>query len=186
MSTRPQPTHFTADDFVVWAGEQPRGRFELVGGEVVAMAPERAAHTRTKLDATLALRAAIVEKGLGCEALIDGMVVRIDDRTVYEPDGLVRYGPRTPDDALEVADPVIVVEVVSPSSRGIDTGAKLAGYFRLPSLRHYLVLDTEARAVVHHRRDEAGVIVTSLVTTGPLRLDPPGLDLSAVDFFISL
>jgi len=186
MTTQPKPTRFTAAAFIAWATEQPRGRFELSGGEIVAMAPERAAHTRTKLDAAIALRSAIAAGGLGCEALIDGMSVRIDEATVYEPDALVRCGPRTPDDAVEVSDPLIVVEVVSPSSRGIDTGAKLVGYFRLPSVRHYLVLDTEARVVIHHRRDDAGGIATTLLHDGSLNLDPPGLVVGIRDMFATL
>ncbi len=183
MTTQPSRARLSADAFIAWAAEQPRGRYELACGEIVAMAPERAAHTRAKLEAAIALRAAIARQGLGCEALIDGMSVRIDQATVYEPDALVRCGPRTPDDALEISDPVIVVEVVSPSSRGIDTGAKLAGYFRLPSLRHYLVVDTEARVVVCHHRDDAGGLSTEVLHGGVLALDPPGLTLGIGDIF---
>jgi Uma2 family endonuclease len=175
MTTQPSRARLSADAFIAWAAEQPRGRYELAGGEIVAMAPERAAHTRAKLEAAIALRAAIARRGLDCEALIDGMSVRIDQATVYEPDALVRCGPRTPDDALEISDPVIAVEVVSPSSRGIDTGAKLAGYFRLPSLRHYLV--------VCHHRDDAGGLSTEILHGGVLALDPPGLSLEIGDVF---
>ena len=109
------------------------------------------------------------------------MVVRIDERTVYEPDALVRCGPRLPDDATEIADPVIVVEVISPSSRGIDSGAKLVGYFRIPSVRHYLVIDIEARAVVHHRRGDRGGIETRILREGRLELDPPRIGIALAD-----
>jgi Uma2 family endonuclease len=186
MTTQPKPTRFTADKFIAWAAEQPRGRFELAGGQVVAMAPECMAHTRAKFDAAIALRAAIAARGLGCEALIDGPTVRIDEATVYEPDALVRCGPRLPGDTVEAPDPVIVVEVVSPSSRGIDSGAKLMGYFRLPSVRHHLVLDAETRAVVHHRRDERGDIATAILRDRSLSLDPPGLVLQVKDLFATV
>ena len=105
---------------------------------------------------SLALREAIGARGLACEAFPDGMAVRVNDDTVYEPDALVRCGPALPGEAVEFDDPVVVVEVVSPSSRGIDRGAKLAGYFSLPSVRHYLILDTDKRLVIHHRRDDEG------------------------------
>ena len=183
MTEQPRRTEFTADAFLAWAAEQPRGRFELAGGEVVAMAPERVAHTRAKLEAVIALRAAIATSGLGCEAMTDGVSVRIDERTVYEPDALVRCGPRTPGDAMEVTDPIIVVEIVSPSSRGLDTGAKLAGYFKLPSVRHYLVVNTEARVVIHHHRDDTGAISVRILHDGPLSFDPPGLAIEIRDVF---
>lgn len=59
------------------------------------------------------------------------MSVCIGETTVYEPDTLVRCGQPVADDTIEISDPIIVVEVVSPSSQSIDTGAKLADYFRL-------------------------------------------------------
>ena len=77
------------------------------------------------------------------------MSVRVNDRTVYEPDALVRCGPPLPGHAIEIVDPIIVVEVVSPSSREVDRGVKLASYFSLPSVRHYLIVDTDNRVVIH-------------------------------------
>jgi Uma2 family endonuclease len=93
---------------------------------------------------------------------------------------LVRCGPLLNDDAVEVNDPIIVVEVVSPSSRKRDTGGKLEGYFRLPSVRHYLIVMTEPKAIIHHCRDEAGVIMTRIVREGAVRLDPPGIELTGL------
>ena len=89
----------TADEFIAWAMNQPSGRYELAAGEVVAMAPERAAHARAKGAVFRALGDVVAAKGLQCEALPDGMAVRIDDATVYEPDAAMRCGappPREP------------------------------------------------------------------------------------------
>jgi Uma2 family endonuclease len=130
-----------------------------------------------------ALVDAIARAGLGCEAFTDGMAVRIDVTTVYEPDALVRCGPRTPDDSVEVPDPIIVVEVVSRSSRAADNGVKLQDYFTLPSVRHYLVLDADGRTVTHHRRGEDGDISTHVLHAAGLVLDPPGLTIEVADLF---
>jgi Uma2 family endonuclease len=183
MTTQPLPSNFTADTFIVWALAQPQGSFELVGGEVIAMSPERAGHARAKLGIVSALASAISRAGLDCEAFTDGMTVRIDDSTVYEPDALVRCGPRVPDDAIEIPDPTIVVEVVSRSSRSTDSGAKLGDYFTLPSVRHYLVANADTGTITHHRRSEAGDISTRLLREGELVLDPPGLTLDVASLF---
>jgi Uma2 family endonuclease len=183
---QPKQTEFTADEFIAWALQQHAGRFELDNGTVVAMAPERASHATAKGNAFVALRAAIGARGLACQAFPDGMSVRIDDRTVYEPDALVRCGPPLAGAAIEANDPVVVVEVVSPSSRGIDRGAKLASYFRLPSLRHYLIVDTESRLVIHHRRGEDGRIEVGILRDGGLELDPPSLTIEVQDIFVGL
>jgi Uma2 family endonuclease len=183
---RPRHIEFTAEEFIAWAVKQPAGRFELDNGVVVAMAPERVSHTRAKGNAFIALHNAIGARGLPCEALPDGASIRVNDRTVYEPDALVRCGPPSPGDTVETNDPVIVVEVVSPSSRGIDRGVKLASYFSLPSVRHYLIVDTDKRVVIHHRRGDDGRIVVQILHDGPLTLDPPGLAIDVQDIFAGL
>jgi Uma2 family endonuclease len=171
----------TADEFIAWALEQPEGkRYELVAGEVVAMAPERAAHGRAKGRFYARLAEAISRAGLPCEAFPDGMTVRVDAETIYEPDVSVRCGPPLDDDAIEITDPLIVIEVVSPSSHRRDAGSKLEDYFRLPSVRHYLIVKTENKAIIHHRRDEGGNIATHIVRAGSIRLDPPGLDVTGL------
>jgi Uma2 family endonuclease len=68
-----------------------------------------------------------------------------------------------------------VVEVLSPSSRQKDTGGKLDDHFRLPSVRHYLIIKTTNRTVIHHRRDDAGELQTRILREGTLELQPPGL-----------
>jgi Uma2 family endonuclease len=177
----------TADEFLAWAATQPAGeRYELANGEVVAMAPERAGHARTKARVLRALEDALRTARVDCEAFPDGMAVRVDDSTVYEPDALVRCGGPLPDEAIELGDPVVVVEVLSPSTRARDSGAKLADYVRLRSLRHYLLVRTDTRVVIHHARTEEGRIETSIVSSGRLRLEPPGIEIPLEALFPSL
>ena len=180
--TLPKPLRMTAAEFLAWAMEQ-EGRFELASGEVVAMAPERAAHALAKLAVARALGDAVRGAGLPCQVFPDGMAVRVDDATVYEPDASVRCGEPLDGDAVEFSDPVVVVEVLSPSTRARDAGAKLADYFRLPSVRHYLILRTDTRTAIHHARGEDGAIATAIVTEGTLRLDPPGVAIALEDVF---
>ena len=138
------------------------------------------------VNAAIALRDAIRAGRLSCQVLPDGMSVKVDDRTVYEPDALVRCGPPLPGDLVEVSDPVAVVEVVSPSSRGIDKGVKLAGYSALPSVRHYLIVDIDMRVVIHHHRHDDGRIEARMLYDGPLTLDPPGLAIDVQGVFADL
>lgn len=112
----------TVDDYLTWAEGRP-GRYELIEGLVYAMSPERVLHGKIKLNVAVALANQIRQRGLPCHALPDGMTVRIDDATAYEPDALVYCGEELPPQALEVPNPVIVVEVLSHSTRHIDVGA---------------------------------------------------------------
>ncbi len=117
------------------------------------------------------------------EVFTDGMTVPIDPFTAYEPDALVHCGAPIPPQQLTVPAPVIVVEVLSPTTAHTDTSAKLIGYFKLASVCHYLVLDPEARALTHHARASDGTIAARTLTTGTLRLAPPGLELPVADLF---
>src|SRR5208282_3552281 len=127
---------------------------------------ERSAHAEMKFALQSALRAGILKAGLPCFMLPDGMTVRISERTAHEPDALVYCGPKLPGTAIEVPNPVIVVEVLSPSTRRIDASKKLAGYFSLPSVQHYLIADPDGPPLIHHQRHGGGTILTRLVSEG--------------------
>jgi Uma2 family endonuclease len=174
----------TVLDYLAWAETQGEGpRTELINGQIVAMSPERIAHNRAKIAALIALRNAMVTAGIEGEVFTDGVTIPIDDHTAYEPDASVRCGAPLPGTGMTASDPVIVVEVLSPTSVHSDTSAKLIGYFKLASMRHYLIIDPDARTVTHHRRGDDGGISAQTLAAGTLRLDPPGLTLEVAALF---
>jgi Uma2 family endonuclease len=105
------------------------------------------------------------------------MTVEVDADTDYEPDALINCGPPIPDNATAAPNPVVIVEVLSPSTAGVDAGGKLADYFRVPSVRHYLLVQPTRREIIHHRL-VADRIETLIVRAGFVELDPPGIRLS--------
>ena len=136
----PLPTGLSREAYYAWAEAQPRGRFELVDGVVVAMAPERAAHARTKALTWLLLREALAAAKAPCEALIDGVAVEAGESSAYEPDVVVNCGKRVDGNAIAAPSPLIIVEVTSPSNSRVDMTTKTTDYLRLPSLRHYVIV----------------------------------------------
>lgn len=94
MIMQPKRGRMTVAEFLNWAMAQPRGRYELVQGEVVAMPAERAGHNLLKAEVALALERAIERAGLPYLAVMDGMAVVIDDKHVREPDAAGRAGWR--------------------------------------------------------------------------------------------
>jgi Uma2 family endonuclease len=172
----------TVDEYLTW-GEGRPGRYELFRGEVFAMSPETVGHIKAKGAVYTALSAGVRERHLPCHVLTDGATIRIDDQTAYEPDALVYCGQELSVTSLEVPNPVIIVEVLSPATRRIDVSVKLSGYFRLSSLAHYLIVDLTQRVIVHHARGDGDTILTRIVRDGRIVLDPPGLELAAADIF---
>jgi Uma2 family endonuclease len=84
---------------------------------------------------------------------------------------------------IEIPNPIIIVEVLSPSTQRVDVTLKLAGYFRLPSVAHYLIVDPTQPVIVHHARGTGDAIVTRIITEGSIALDPPGLTLALSDIY---
>jgi Uma2 family endonuclease len=173
--TAQQKQRMTVPEFLAWASAQPRGRYELVRGEIVAMAPERARHNIAKLAVARALSDAVARAGVPCTVFTDGMTVVIDNDTSREPDAAIQCGVATDLDSTILEAPLIVVEVASPSSERDDTGDKLVEYFSVPSIRHYLIVKPVKNVVIHHARNETGDISTRIVTDGEISLVPPGM-----------
>ena len=180
--SNPAKDEMDVDAFLVW-GEGRDGRWELRDGQPVMMSPERAAHALTKFSAQIALKEGVQRAGLKCRVFPDGMTVRLTARNAFEPDALVVCPPPTDLKTMEIPNPVIVVEVLSPSTAADDHGLKLDGYFSLPSVEHYLILDADRRVMIHHKRGQAGAIETRILRDGVVRFDPPGFEAEVAAFF---
>jgi Uma2 family endonuclease len=131
-------------------------RHEFIAGEIYAMAggtPEHAAL------AAAVLRAIGNRLPSGCRTYTSDLRVRIitQDVTTY-PDGAVICGKvaRAEDDALAATNPVVLVEVTSPSTEAYDRGPKLELYKHLASLREVLLVSHDRARVSIHRREEDG------------------------------
>jgi Uma2 family endonuclease len=164
----------TLEEFRVWHERQPEV-WEFIDGALRLMAPGSKADTLVKSNAHTAFAMAL--RGTSCRALVDGAIVEVHGSSLI-PDIVVTCGDldfSTP----RVDEPVIIVEILSPSNEKDDTGRKLALYLEISSLRHYLVIHQDRRQIVHHERrdDLGGAFLTTIAPPDPLRLDPPGIEL---------
>jgi Uma2 family endonuclease len=153
--------------------ERVEWRYEYVGGFAYAMAGTRRVHNRVNVNLTVALDARM--RGGACETYADTFLVRTPAGDAYLPDVMVGCGPTRPDDARFLDDPTLIVEVLSPSTTRMDLGEKRAAYAEIPTLRAYLVVETEWRAVHRHWRDETGAWHSQTITaaTGSVSLPFP-------------
>jgi Uma2 family endonuclease len=170
----------TVNEFLRWAKQQPE-QWELLDGIPSAMSPERVIHGDTKYRAARTFDGAHAR--VPCRFVLDSAAVRIDARNSYQPDVLIYCGEPVAGDAVEVPNPVIVVEILSPGNAMTDLRDKLQGYFRVASIQHYLIIDPDKRIVIHHSRAQGGGLGTQIVSSGVMTLNPPGLTVSVADFF---
>jgi len=144
------------------------------------MSPERIEHVRIKSRVWAALDRAVRAAGVPCETLPDGVAIEVDEDTDYEPDAVVNCGPPAPGDAFAATNPAVVVEVVSSSTEHIDLADKLADYFRVPAIQHYLIVRVRRREVIHHSRS-GDAITSRVIKIGSIMLDPRGIAIELSD-----
>src|SRR5450631_3453164 len=179
LAETPVTKKMSFEECLAWSARQERGRFEYIDGEILEMPAEGGVHNFAKGALFIALKEAAKRANFHGSVFTDGMTVRIERANRgREPDAAVTATPVADKAAMVLVDPLIVVEVVSPTSERDDTGDKLNEYFSVPSIQHYLILRPDKKLIVHHARGgEASKLVTALVTENTLRLDPPGLEL---------
>jgi Uma2 family endonuclease len=143
-----KPLRMGIEEFVVWADRQA-GRHELFEGEVRTMTPEQMGHIRLKTRFSRLLEMAAKSSPVPCEAIADGMAVAIGERTFLVPDAMLRCGNPLPDTATRATDPVVIVEVLSPSNTAEEMAFKFEQYFSLPTLVHHLEVNPVSRSILH-------------------------------------
>jgi Uma2 family endonuclease len=132
-------------------------RHEFLGGEIYAMAGGTPGHAA--LAATV-LRLIGNQLPAGCRAFTSDLRVRIveADLSTY-PDGAVVCGKtsRADDDKLAVTNPLLLIEVTSPSTEDYDRGVKLEQYKRLPTLKEVVIVSHNRSHVTVFRRGAGDV-----------------------------
>ena len=174
----PAVKHMTVDEFLDWE-DGTDTRYELIGGSIVAMAPAAPAHGRLAVRLGGAIDAALRSRR-PCGAYSGAGVVRPDrNDTCYVADLAVTCDPPQADDRL-IQNPILIVEILSPSTAAFDRQAKVADYRRIPSVQEILLIDSQSVFAEVLRREGARWI-TELVQ-GPSAL----LSLASVPLAIEM
>ena len=147
-------TIYTEDEYFEFE-RRSFGRWEYVNGEIRAMSGGTANHSAIAVNIAALLRAALLFKG--CRVFGSDMRVHTGDGISTFPDVSVVCGPlsfyRGRTDTL--ANPLLIVEVLSDSTEPYDRGEKFQHYRTLPSLTDYLLVSQrEARAELYTRRGD--------------------------------
>jgi Uma2 family endonuclease len=159
MMARAKPHPWTVEDFLAFEANEPE-RYEFVDGVVRMMTGASAAHSAIKGNVFAELRSAL--RSGPCRVDVDDLKVVTGSAVMY-PDVLVTCRPLAPDDD-RVADPTVVVEVLSPTTERHDRIAKWREYQRIGSLQHFVLVAQAERRVEIYSRTEAG---WALVTVEP-------------------
>ncbi|MEA2163515.1 MAG: hypothetical protein QOK37_1642 [Thermoanaerobaculia bacterium] len=148
-----QQTHrqYTLDDYFSFQ----RGtdlKLEYFNGDIYVMSGASANHNRICINVLRALG------GLpaSCEAFGSDMRVSAPSGLYTYPDVSIVCGPKVKGDTETISNAVVIVEVLSDSTRNYDRGEKFELYRSIPTLRHYLLIEQSFMHVEHRRIEQDG------------------------------
>jgi Uma2 family endonuclease len=154
--------------------------YQLFEGRIVAMNPPLRGH------GTLVVRlASIVSSQLKppCEAMAEAGIVPVNrPHSWYKADLIVTCTPGNPKDPF-IADPVVVVEVLSPTTSATDFNRKLPDYQQIASMRDILLVSSMERLVRHWRRDADGWVEQANRGSATLRLSGLPVAIAMADLY---
>lgn len=150
MSEAEHRDRVTEAAFIRFVEAQPGGRFELIDGQIVAMAGASRRHNRIVAAALRLIGNALV--GRPCEPFTADTRIRIPAGNFRQPDFGIECGS-PPDDSLFAEQPRLVAEVLSKSNAEGDILDKLIDYQSVPSIDVVLFIDPDWPQVWVYRRD---------------------------------
>lgn len=144
----------TPDEFLAWQMHQDE-LYELVGGIPVpkAMTGATKRHDRVLVNAIAAFVSKL--RGGPCRPMTDDITLVAPNANVRRPDLTIECG-EIDGASMKAAEPVLVLEVLSPSTEDVDRFVKLEEYKGVPSMRHVLIAAAGRLHVVHYSRGQDG------------------------------
>ena len=183
MSSRAQP-RYTPEQYL----EMDRNadyRSEYVNGEILAMAGASREHTLVVTNLVREISTQL--RGRPCETYSNDIRVKISPSRYTYPDLIVACGtPEFLDEKFDVLlNPIIIVEVLSPTTESDDRSWKFAHYRRLTSLKDYVMLSQYRPVVEHYTRqaDDQWVLTEIRGLDKVLRLPSIGCELPLSEIY---
>jgi Uma2 family endonuclease len=179
--SRPMHRAWTQEEFFAWAEAQDL-RYEFDGVQPVAMTGGTVNHgiVRSNLGGALYVRL----RGGRCQPLGPDNGIATVGTTVRYPDALITCSKQEGASRL-VVEPVVVFEVISPSTRRMDQFVKVREYAAVPSIRRYVLVESSSMDVTVMERNEPGVpwVISTLTEVDILRIPEVGIEIPVLDLY---
>ena len=165
MAAQAVQTYLTPKDYIALErkvmSDAETVRSEYINGEIINMPGASFAHNLITNNISGELRARL--KGSKYAVFANDMRISIPTAKFYfYPDvGVVCEEPRFEDNVFDtLLNPIVIVEVLSPSTEAFDRGEKFAHYRQVTSLQEYVLVAQDQIRVEHYRRQEKQWIFT--------------------------
>jgi len=141
---------FNAEDYLIWEESQEE-KHEFVKGEVFAMGGERQMHVIVSGNVFASLKQHL--RKTPCRTYMSDMKLRVEQvDSFFYPDVMVSCDQSDHKAEQFIANPMLIIEVLSDSTEAYDRGAKFSAYRQIESLQEYFLIDIDAKRVECFRR----------------------------------
>lgn len=146
MNALPQPAQqwVTEAEYLQHCEDHPEEKFELIDGEIVAMAGASLNHNLIKSNLSALIRPHL--RHSGCFVFTSDWKVKVE-HNFYLPDVVVDCDPHN-------NQPKLIVEILSESTRNVDLSIKLEDYQKITSLQEYVIIEQNAKLILVYRRKD--------------------------------
>ncbi len=159
-------------------------RYEFFDGAVYAMSGGSPDHSRLAANVISALSTQL--GGKPCQAFTSDLRIRVlETGLATHPDVSVICGglERDPEDRNTATNPVVIVEVLSPTTQRYDREEMAAHYRRIPSLECYVLISQEEQRVEVFSRNRDGSWTLREARSGAVELAAIGCRLAVADVY---
>ena len=177
MATRAVQTYLTPEEYITLERkaipDAETIRSEYINGEIINMPGASFAHNLVTGNIFGELHTRL--KGTECAVFANDMRISIPTaKSYFYPDvGVVCEEPRFEDDVFDtLLNPIVVIEVLSPSTEAFDRGEKFAHYRHVTSLQEYVLVAQDQIRVEHYYRQERQWIFTDFEKCDEILLLP--------------
>lgn len=150
---------------------------EYLNGEIFAMGGASARHSLIVVNVSAELRSHLRERP--CAVYATDLRVRVSYDGLYAyPDVVVACGaPQFLDDAFDtLINPIVIAEVLSPTTKNYDRGEKLEQYRKIASLQEYLLIYQDEPRIGHYLRQRDDTLLFSVIEEVESAIHLPSLD----------
>ncbi|MEZ4827484.1 MAG: Uma2 family endonuclease [Bacteroidia bacterium] len=154
------PEIFSYEQYLAFEAQSDETRYEFYDGEIVALSGAYIRHARIVTNTSTRIFEKLREGD--CDVFSEGVKLHIPQTRHYlYPDIVVTCNPLDLQSKSGIRNPLLIAEVLSPSSVKRDRVQKMDQYLRLPSLRYYMIISQEeCKVEVYERKSDNSWLYT--------------------------
>ena len=184
MQLQTNPRIYTPEEYLQLE-EQAEYRSEYRDGEIIPMTGGTTNHNEISLNLATNLRFGLKKQNYGVY-MADVRLWIPRYRLYTYPDIMAIQGEPTYADkgTTTVMNPILIAEVLSPSTQNYDQGDKFAYYRSIPEIQEYILISQQRYHVMQYAKTEAGWLLSEYETEDSLiKLASVNLELELSDFY---